>query len=105
MAPRASGWLRDRGLSPVTRLLLALPELDLEWEHHPSHFWLFLTAAAVNAGLAYLTNVVGGRYRDARLVLISLAFLSRRRYPTTPMVLPAAARRPGWSLGLAVDRG
>jgi class 3 adenylate cyclase len=57
-------------------LLLARPELDLEWHHQPSHFWLVLSAAAVNAALAYVTNVAAGRYRDARLVLISLAFLS-----------------------------
>ena len=57
-------------------LLLARPELDIEWHHEPSHFWLVLLAAAVNAVLAYITNVAAGRVRDARLVLISLAFLS-----------------------------
>jgi adenylate cyclase len=57
-------------------LLLARPELDLEWEHHPSHFWLVLVSAAVSVALAYVTNVAAGRYRDARLVLISLAFLA-----------------------------
>ena len=57
-------------------LLLARPELDMEWEHHPSHFWIVLVAAAVNVALAYVTNVAAGRYRDARLILISLAFLS-----------------------------
>ncbi len=57
-------------------LLLARPELDVEWHHEPSHFWLVLLAAAVNAVLAYLTNIAAARYRDARLVLISLAFLS-----------------------------
>ena len=57
-------------------LLLARPELDIQWEHHPSHFWLVLLTAAVNVVLAYLTNVAAGRYRDARLVLVSLAFLA-----------------------------
>jgi adenylate cyclase len=57
-------------------VLLARPELDMEWEHHPSHFWLVLIAAAVNVVLAYVTNIAAGRYRDARLTLISLAFLS-----------------------------
>jgi adenylate cyclase len=57
-------------------LLLARPELDVEWEHHPSHFWLVLVTAIVNVVLAYLTNLAAGRYRDARLVLVSLAFLS-----------------------------
>ncbi len=57
-------------------LLLARPEFDIHWEHHPSHFWLVLTTAVVNVALAYVTNVAAGRYRDARLVLISLAFLA-----------------------------
>ena len=57
-------------------LLLVRPELDLEWEHHPSHFWIVLLTAAVSVALAYVTNVAAGRYRDARLVLISFAFLS-----------------------------
>lgn len=57
-------------------LLLARPELDVQWEHHPSHFWLVLVTAVVNVALAYLTNIAAGRYRDARLVLVSLAFLS-----------------------------
>src|SRR5215203_3878823 len=57
-------------------LLLAQPELDHEWQHQPSHFWLVLVAALVNAGLAYAANAAAGRHRDARLVLISLAFLA-----------------------------
>lgn len=57
-------------------LLLARPELDMEWEHHPSHFWIVLLTAVVSVALAYVTNVAAGRYRDARLVLISFAFLS-----------------------------
>jgi len=56
--------------------LIAQPELDMEWEHHPSHFWIVLIAAAVNVVLAYVTNVAAGHYRDARLTLISLAFLA-----------------------------
>jgi adenylate cyclase len=57
-------------------LLIAQPELDMAWEHHPAHFWLVLSAAAINVVLAYVTNVAAGRYRDARLTLLSLAFLS-----------------------------
>ena len=57
-------------------LLLARPELDVAWEHHPSHFWLVLLTAAVNVVLAYVTNLAAGRYRDARLILVSLAFLA-----------------------------
>jgi adenylate cyclase len=63
---------------PVLGLLLLLlrPELDVEWEHHPSHFWLVLGTAAVNVALAYFTNLAAGRYRDARLILVSLAFMA-----------------------------
>jgi adenylate cyclase len=57
-------------------LLLARPDLDIAWEHHPSHFWLVLFTAAVNVVLAALTNVAASRYRDARLILVSLAFLA-----------------------------
>ena len=63
---------------PVIGLLLLFvrPDLDLHWEHHPSHFWLVLVTAAGNVALAYVTNVVATRQRDARLVLVSLAFLA-----------------------------
>jgi adenylate cyclase len=63
---------------PVAGLILVLaqPELDVVWEHHPSHFWLVLTTAAVNVALAYVTNLAASRNRDARVVLISLAFLA-----------------------------
>ena len=63
---------------PVIGLLLLLvrPELDMHWEHHPSHFWLVLLTAAGSVALAYVTNVVATRQRDARLVLVSLAFLA-----------------------------
>jgi adenylate cyclase len=56
--------------------LLVRPELDLSWEHHPSHFWLVLIGAAVNVVLAYVTNEAAGRRADTRLFLVSLAFLS-----------------------------
>jgi adenylate cyclase len=57
-------------------LLLARPGLDAHWEHHPSHFWLVLSTAIVSVGLALLTGEVARRREDARLVLVSLAFLA-----------------------------
>ncbi len=33
-------------------LLLAVPDFDVEWEHHPSHFLLVLAVALINVGLA-----------------------------------------------------
>ena len=81
------GATADRGVPSVAWVLLALPlaglallltrpELDRHWEHHPSHFWLVLLTAAVSVVLAYLTSTAAGRYRDARLILVSLAFLA-----------------------------
>jgi class 3 adenylate cyclase len=81
MAPEAHvvrwSWLGALVLPLIgLALLIARPELDVEWEHHPSHFWLVLVTAAINVVLAYLTNLAAGRYRDARLILVSLAFLA-----------------------------
>jgi len=57
-------------------LLLLRPELDLRWEHHPAHFWLVLITAVLSAILAYATGEAAGRRGDARLLYVSLAFLS-----------------------------
>ena len=101
MVERAYGlpWSTVAALAlPVIGLvvLLANPPLDMEWEHHPSHFWLVLVTAAVNVGLAYVTNVAAGRHRDARMVLISLAFLASAGFlglhalATPGVLLPSA---------------
>ncbi|HEY7970942.1 MAG TPA: hypothetical protein VID95_13175, partial [Candidatus Limnocylindrales bacterium] len=79
-------------------LLLGEPRLDLQWEHHPSHFWLVLATAIVSVALAYVTSVVAGRQRDARLVLISLAFFSAAGFLglhalATPGVLLAGSNK------------
>jgi adenylate cyclase len=57
-------------------LLLAAPDADVQWEHHPSHFWLVLAAGLTSAALAFSTSGVALRRSDARLYLVSLAFLS-----------------------------
>ena len=56
-------------------LLIFQPTLDLVWEHHPSHFWLVLGTAAVSVVLALLMNAAASRHDDARLFLVSIAFL------------------------------
>ena len=63
---------------PLVGLLLVLrqPSLDLRWEHHPAHFWLVLITAMLSAVLAYATGDAAGRRGDARLLYVSLAFLS-----------------------------
>jgi adenylate cyclase len=57
-------------------LLLAAPDIDFTWEHHPSHFWLVLAASLTSAGLALSTSGIALRRADARLFLVSLAFLA-----------------------------
>jgi adenylate cyclase len=57
-------------------LLLAVPRLDVHWEHHPAHFWLVALTGAVNVGLGFLLSEAASRRRDARVFLVSLAFLA-----------------------------
>ena len=57
-------------------LLLWRPDLDVRWENHPAHFWLVLGTAVVAAVLAYATGEAAVRRGDARLLFVSLAFLS-----------------------------
>jgi adenylate cyclase len=83
LAPEADGgvrlglWVAALAL-PVLGLvlLLAAPDADVQWEHHPSHFWLVLAAGLTSAALAFSTSGVALRRSDARLYLVSLAFLS-----------------------------
>ena len=51
------------------------PSVDARWEQHPSHFWLVLLAALVSSGLAVSIIEAARRRRDARLLLVGLAFL------------------------------
>ena len=57
-------------------LLLARASLDVEWEHHPAHFWLVLAVALMNVVLGVVTSDAARRRADARLFLVSLAFLA-----------------------------
>jgi class 3 adenylate cyclase len=57
-------------------LLLLHPGIDEAWENHPAHFWLVFGAASLSVGLGYAVGVAARRRRDARLFLVSLAFVS-----------------------------
>jgi adenylate cyclase len=57
-------------------LLLVEPDLDVDWEHHPAHFWLVLSISLVSVALGALTSEAASRRSDARLFLVSLAFLT-----------------------------
>jgi adenylate cyclase len=56
-------------------VLLARPAIDGEWENHPAHFWLVLGAALVATALGFSVTTAARRRHDARLFLISLAFI------------------------------
>ena len=56
-------------------LLLGYPDLDAEWGHQPSHFWLVLAVAVVSVGLGLATGEAARRRGDARVFLVALAFL------------------------------
>jgi adenylate cyclase len=57
-------------------LLLTWSDADGRWEHHPSHFWLVLATGMVNLALGVVAADAARRRRDARLVLVSLSFIS-----------------------------
>jgi len=57
-------------------LLLASSDTDFHWEHHPAHFWLVLAISSVSIALGALTSEAAARRSDARLFLVSLAFLA-----------------------------
>ncbi|MGH2996037.1 MAG: adenylate/guanylate cyclase domain-containing protein [Gaiellaceae bacterium] len=57
-------------------LLLAVPELDVQWEHHPGHFWLVIATGMVSLWLGFLLAEAAARRGDARVLLVSCAFLA-----------------------------
>jgi len=57
-------------------VLLLSTSADRAWEHHPAHFWLVLSTALVNVVLGFAASEAARRRRDARAMLVSLAFLS-----------------------------
>ena len=64
-------------LSPLALVLLLrfAPHIDDRWENTDAHFWLVLVTALVCLGLALAITVSGRRRRDARLLLIGMAFV------------------------------
>jgi adenylate cyclase len=57
-------------------VLVDRPSLDVHWENHTAHFWLVFVVAVVSAGLGFLMGEAARRRHDARVFLVSLAFLS-----------------------------
>ncbi|MEU3170155.1 adenylate/guanylate cyclase domain-containing protein [Streptosporangium sp. NPDC006930] len=57
-------------------LLLAEPDLNIVLHDNPSHFWLIITIAGINLVLGLMVGEASARRSDARLLLVSLVFLS-----------------------------
>jgi hypothetical protein len=57
-------------------LLLAQPQLDVHWQHPPSHFWIVAIVAGINLLLGARMSEAARSRADARLFLVSLAFLA-----------------------------
>ena len=57
-------------------LVLGVPELDVHWEHHPSHFWLVLGVAAIDVALGLVVSEAARQRRDVRLFLVSMVLLA-----------------------------
>jgi class 3 adenylate cyclase len=74
---RAVVWIGHLAL-PVLGLwlLIAQPHLDVVWQDNPAHFWLVGLVAVGNVVLAALVDRAALRRRDARLLLVALAFLA-----------------------------
>jgi adenylate cyclase len=53
-------------------LLLAVPSIDVMWEHHPSHFLLVLSVALINVALALIVSEAAHEHADALLVSLAL---------------------------------
>jgi len=75
---RLSPWVLAAVGAPLLLfvLLLARPAIDRSWENHPAHFWLVLGAALAATALGWGVASAARRRRDARLLLISLAFIA-----------------------------
>ncbi|HEX6257015.1 MAG TPA: adenylate/guanylate cyclase domain-containing protein [Euzebyales bacterium] len=56
-------------------LLLAVPPLDVEWQHQPSHFWLVLLVAIVDLVLGLVIGGAAEQHGDARTSLVSMVLL------------------------------
>ena len=70
-------WIMALGLPlAALGLLLAAPELNLRWEHHPSHFWLVLAVAVVNVVLGLYASEAASRRDDARTFFVSMTLLT-----------------------------
>jgi len=83
-------------------LLVLQPTLDVEWQHQPSHFWIVLAAGALNAVLAYATGSAAKLRGDARVFLVSLAFLAAAGFLGLHALATPGVLLPGTNEGFAL---
>jgi adenylate cyclase len=110
LKPDPRMWLAIAGAPLVLLLLLlARPAIDVSWENQKAHFWLVFGAAALATALGWAVSVAARRRRDARLLLISLAFIASSGFLglhalATPTVLlgPNAGFELATPVGLVV---
>ncbi|MGF6880811.1 class 3 adenylate cyclase [Nocardia sp. GAS34] len=68
-------WLGHLSLPAIGLwLLVSQPPLDMDYEHHVTHFWLVLATAVVALALGVMLFRAARMRRDLRLVLVSLVF-------------------------------
>ncbi|SDL49007.1 Adenylate cyclase, class 3 [Nonomuraea maritima] len=78
-------------------LLLAQPSVNIFWQHNPSHFWMILVVAGISVVLGFQVSEASRRRRDARLMLVSMVFLSSAGFlflhglATPKIILPAGS--------------
>ena len=110
-APRSALAVLGRELSvpfllllPVAGLLLlfARPELDVMYQHDPTHFWIVLLAALLNVGLGLLTSEIARRQGDVRLFLVSMALLTGAAFLGLHALATPAVLVPGSNTGFVV---
>ena len=79
-------------------ILLAAPEADVHWQHEPTHFWLVLLTAGLNAVLAYGTAPPHGDAATGGCTSFSLSFLAASGFLALhALATPGVPARPAES--------
>ncbi|WP_199537512.1 adenylate/guanylate cyclase domain-containing protein, partial [Spongiactinospora gelatinilytica] len=85
-------------------LLLAQDDINIIWQHETSHFWLIILVAGINLALGLLMTRALIRRPDARILLVSLVFLTNAGFfflhglSTPKIILPTG------SMGFDLDQ-
>ncbi|RBQ17898.1 adenylate/guanylate cyclase domain-containing protein [Spongiactinospora rosea] len=85
-------------------LLLAQDHINIIWQHETSHFWLIILVAGINLALGLLMTRALIRRPDARILLVSLVFLTNAGFfflhglSTPKIILPTG------SMGFDLDQ-